>query len=322
MTTTEDLASLLSKINRLFGIEKVLSDRGKDLVDIYYAQSGPAYERLHSPRGAMHLAIMTKGTEFKPDGYRTQPRRVVGAARHVGAKKILELGCGKGFNVSIVARNLPEVAVIGTDLLPDHVEAARAGAARDCLANLTFEIASFEALPEDLSGVGVAFAVETLCYARDLHKVATGVARSLAPGGRFLIYDVHTMTPAESWSADMAKAVRLYEISMAVTEGFHAAGAWEAALQRAGLEVRRVIDHSAEVLPGLGHLQQVGLGVVDDWKKRTALKAAPRFLARNLISSLLGPLVYAVPQAGREGPLAYQLIVAEKPGRQGAPKPG
>ncbi len=313
VTTAAEMADRLQQVDRMFGIDKVLADRGKDLIEIYYEQSGPAYDRLLSASGAMHLALTMQGSEPRPEDYRAQPTRVVGMATNIGASRILELGCGKGFNATHVARALPDRAVLGTDLLPAHVETARRRAAQAGLSNLQFEIASFEDLPPHLTGFDLAFAVETLCYARDLDKVAQGLARALNPGGRVLIYDVHALTPPETWSAAMTQAVRLYETAMAVTRGFHAAGAWEAALERAGLAVRNVVDHSARVQPGLRQLESLGDRVVTDWKKRSAVTLAPRYMARNLIAALLGPHVYAVPEAGRDGPLAYQMIIAEKP---------
>lgn len=314
VTASDDLTGLLADIDRVFGIETVLSDYGKDLVEAYYAQSGPIYDRLHSVKGSMHMAITPPGAAFRPDDYRTHPRRAVAAAREVGAAKVLELGCGKGFNATVVARNLPGVAVLGTDLLPAHIARCRATAAEDGLANLTFEQADFQALPDHLTGFGVVYAFETLCYARDLDAVARGVARALTPGGQFLIYDVHKLRPLSECPAEMAQAVRLVEVATVLPQGFHPAGAWEAALTRAGLTIRTVTDHTPQVQPDQLHLQAMGLSLIGDWKRRLAVKAMPRYMARNLIAALLAPLIYAVPLNRHPGgPVAYQMILAEKP---------
>jgi arsenite methyltransferase len=140
------------------------------------------------------------------------------------------------------------------------------------------------------------------------------VARALAPGGRFLIYDVHAKTPLSACLPEEAMAVRLTETATVLPHGFLPLGAWEAALQRAGLNILKVVDFSAQVQPDQLRLQKVGLQVLADWKKRMALKVMPRYMARNLVAALLAPLIYHVPHKSHPGgPLVYQLIVAGKP---------
>lgn len=307
-----NLTGILAAIDRHFGIDRVLADEGKDLVDVYYDQSVAAYGVVHSREGGMHLNL-SPTWDFDPEGILTQPRRVVDLARAMGASRILELGSGLGFNAIHVAHALPGARVTGCDLRAAHVAAATAKARAAGLVNLDFREAAHEALPADLTGTDLGFAVETLCYVRDPEAVARGIARALAPGGRFQIYDVHRFEPPEHVRPDMATAVRLYEIAMAVTHGFHPAGRWEAAFAAAGLRVVEVTDHSEAALPGLWRLQSIGRHALADWKRRAALRLAPTYLARNLIAGLLGPLVYRVHARHREGPLVYQGILVEKP---------
>jgi SAM-dependent methyltransferase len=308
----DDLKALLQMIDKIFGIEAVLSDSGENLIKKYYDQSGPAYERAHSREGCMHLALNPDGV-FSPDGYRRQPRAIVREIRENGGSRVLELGCGKGFNSLIVARNLPEATVLGTDLLDDHVAKATAKAQAAGFANLGYEQASFEPLPERYRDMDVIFGVETLCYAQDLDAVARSVAAALRPGGRFVIFDVHSRLDPSEMTPDMAQATLLYAKSMVVSRGFIRAGAWEAALTRAGLTLTPTANLTRAAQPGLRRLQNMGLEMLGDWKKRLAIKALPKYLARNGISALLGPLVYHMPQAGLVGPLSYQRITATKP---------
>lgn len=310
---TRDLAGLLALVDKSFGIDKVLADKGRDLVAEYYAQSGPAYEAAHSKSGCMHLALNPDGV-FSPEGYRRQPRSIVKEMTEIGGARVLELGCGKGFNSLIVARRLPEASCIGTDLLEDHLVKARGLAAEAGVTNLRYEQASYQPLPDRFRDMDVIFGVETLCYATDLDAVAASVAAALRPGGRFVMFDVHAWDDADSLPPDLARATRLYETSMVVTRGFIRAGAWEAALERAGLVVDPTKDLSRAVQPGLKRLQAMGLRALGDWKKRMALKVMPQYMARNGISALLGPLVYRLPNRNHEAALCYQRISATKPG--------
>ncbi|NEY91336.1 methyltransferase domain-containing protein [Tabrizicola oligotrophica] len=308
----DDLKGLLELVDKTFGIDRVLADKGRDLIKEYYAQSGPAYEAAHSKAGCMHLALNPDG-EFSFDGYRRQPRSIVKEMTEIGGSRVLELGCGKGFNSLIVAQRLPEATCIGTDLLEDHLVKARELAREAGASNLSYDQASYEPLPDRFRDMDVIFAVETLCYAKDIDAVARAIAAALRPGGRFVMFDVHSWQDADSLPPDLSMATRLYETSMVVTRGFIRAGAWEAALQRAGLAVDETRDLSRAVQPGLRRLQGMGLGALGDWKKRLALKAMPQYMARNGISALLGPLVYRLPKRNREAALCYQRISATKP---------
>lgn len=307
-----DLKGLLEMVDKLYDIDRVLADKGRNLIKEYYSQSGPAYEATHSKSGCMHLALNPDG-EFSFEGFRRQPRSVVQEMKAIGGTRALELGCGKGFNSLIVAQRLPEASVVGTDLLEDHVVKARELAGAAGVANLTYEQASFEPVPDRFCDMDVVFAVETLCYAQDLDAVARSVAAALRPGGRFVMFDVHALADPDSLPQDQAIATRLYETSMVVTRGFIRAGAWEAALARAGLDVDPTKDMSRAIQPGLRRLQVMGLKALGDWKKRLALKTLPVYMARNGISALLGPLVYRLPQRNREAALCYQRISATRP---------
>ncbi len=311
-TDPTKLADLLKLVDRIFGIDRVLSDKGSDVIEAYYAQSGPAYEQIHSKQGCMHLALNDDGV-FAQKGYQTQPRAVMREARAMKAQKVLELGCGKGFNSLFVAKHLPEVQCTGTDLLETHLVKARDLAKEAGIANVHYEQASFEPLPDRLRGYDLAFGFETLCYAQNLDLVAASVAAALRPGGRFMMFDVHAWEDVDALPKQMATATRLYETSMAVTNGFIRTGAWEAALGRAGLLVDPTEDLAQDVQPGLARLQQMAIKALSDWKRRLAVKVMPKYLARNGISALLGPLVYRLDGQDTGGVLTYQKISATKP---------
>lgn len=307
-----DLKGLLELIDKSYGIDRVLADMGRDLVKDYYAQSGPAFEAANPKTGCMHMALVPEG-DFTPEGFRRQPRAMVQELKALNGRRALELGCGKGFNTLILAQRMPEAKVFGIDLFEPHLTKAREFARAAGAGNLTYEQASFEALPDHLRDMDLVFAVEALGYARDLDSVARAVAAALRPGGRFVMYDVQALQDLDSLPADLAVATRLYAISMAVTQGVIRAGDWEAALTRAGLVVEPTKDLSRAVQPGLKRLQGMGLKALGDWKKRLALKALPTYLGRNGIAALLGPMVYRLAQRNPEAALSYRKISATKP---------
>jgi arsenite methyltransferase len=310
--TQFDLKELLALVDKTFGIKKVMSDQGRDVIAKYYEQSGPAYERVHSKNGCMHLALNSDGV-FAARGYRVQPKSIIKELKAINGTRALEFGCGKGFNSLFIAQRMENVQCTGTDLLEDHIVRARGFAAEAGQSNVSYEQASFEPLPDRFRGYDVAFGFETLCYARDTDLVARSIAESLRPGGRFVIYDVHAWGKAETLSEDLALATRLYEIGMAVTNGFRQVGQWEASLAKAGLIVDPTEDLTLDVQPGLKRLQDVSLRALGDWKKRLAIKVMPPYMARNGISGLFGPLLYRIEGKPNPGVLAYPRVSATKP---------
>ncbi len=303
---------LLALVDKTFGIERILLDKGRDIIAKYYAQSGPAYEKIHSKQGCMHLALNSDGV-FSAQGYRTQPKAILQELKEMKATRALELGCGKGFNTLFVAQRFARGHCTATDLIEAHVAKARELAAEAGQANVTYEQASFEPLPDRYVGFDLVFAFETLCYAQDTDLVAQSIAASLRPGGRFVMYDVHAWENADELPKEMALITRLYEISMAVTHGFIRTGKWEASLERAGLVVDQTQDLAHDVQPGLKHLHDMGVKTLSDWKTRLAIKVMPPYMSRNAIAALFGPYVYRLAGQESRGVLTYQKITATKP---------
>ena len=310
--TTATVSEMLKLVDKAFGIDRVMKDWGREIIPEYYAQSGPAYERMHSTQGCMHGALNDDGV-FSYDGYLVQPRAVMAEVAALKGARVLELGCGKGFNSLFCAQHMDEVQFTGTDLLPAHVERARLFAQEAGRSNVSYEQASYEPLPDRFRDYDVAFAFETLCYAKDTDLVAASIAASLRPGGRFVMYDMHAFGNADDLPADLARATRLYEISVAITHGFLPAGQWEASLTKAGLIVDPVQDLTAQLLPGLYRQVEMGHRTLTSWKKRLAIKAMPPYMTRNAIAALFGPAICRLGREKDDGVLAYQKITATKP---------
>jgi len=226
---------------------------------------------------------------------------------------VLELGCGLGANTLHLAANHPGTDFVGIDLMAAHV--TRAAAKARTLPNATFHQANFETLPEDLGTFDVIFAVETLCYARALDRVAGGIARLLRPGGRLVIFDAHRRAGFEAASADVVTAARLYEVATAVTRGFHPEGSWDSQLSQAGLTVETSADITARTCQGLATLHHRSMKVFRDPKWRLALRVMPRYLARNVVAGLVGYHV-CLGDGPEPDPMAgavtYQKIVARR----------
>ena len=307
------LDAALAHVDRVFGIDRVLALEGAEIVARYYRQSGPGYRRVHSEAGAMHIALNSDG-RFDRAGYYAQTEEVARQIAATGARRVLELGSGVGFNSLHLAATHESATFTGLDLMPHHVRRSRR-AARS-LENLHFIEGSYAELPRGLEAQDVVFGVETLCYAQSPVTVAREVARALAPGGRFVMFDGFRCADFDCAPADVITAARLFEITTAVTAGFWRQCDWTAALERAGLRVLRADDLTADAIACMRRLQRPALRFFTDWRWQALRHMLPRYLALNAVAGLMGPYMIegADPAAGdTQGALLYGCILAEKP---------
>lgn len=307
------LDTALAHVDRVFGIDRVLALEGAEIVAPYYRQSGPGYRRVHSEAGAMHIALNPDG-RFDRSGYYAQTEEVARQIAATGARRVLELGSGTGFNSLHLAAAHGSVAFTGLDLMRHHVRRSRRAARNR--RNLTFIEGSYAALPPGLDGQDVVFGVETLCYAQSPDTVAREVARALAPGGRFVMFDGFRSADFDRAPADVITAARLFEITTAVTAGFWHRSDWTRALERAGLRVLRADDLTADAIACMRRLQRPALRFFADWRLRLMRHLLPRYLVLNAVAGLMGPYMIegAEPASGApRGALLYGSILAEKP---------
>ena len=308
------LSGALDLVDKAFGIDRVLANEGHDIIAPYYRQSVPGYRRVHSEAGCMHFAL-NPGGRFDPAGYYAQAAEVARLIGETRATRVLEMGCGLGFNTLHLAPRHPQVAFTGLDLLEDHVKGCTRAAAQAGLTNTQFRQGSHDAMPQDIGRFDVIFAVETLCYARDPASTAAQMAALLNPGGRVVIYDGFRHPDLDRAPPEMMTAARLFEVTTAVTNGFWTTRDWRHAFEATGMSAQER-DLAPEVLPGTHRLQKIATRVFTSWKYRLLRRFMPPLLVRNAVAGLMGPYVIqgADPAAGETRPgLSYAMISAQKP---------
>jgi SAM-dependent methyltransferase len=308
------LSDALAMIDRIFGVNRVLSGTGAVSVEQYYTDSERGYRWIHSADGCMHLA-MSVGTTLETEDFLAQATFIRDLIRETGATRVLELGSGQGFNLIHLARECPKVSFVGIDLFRRHVINSLKKATK--LRNVSFVQGSFEPIPAELGQFDIVFGIETLCYVRDKAIVARSIANALLPGGSHVVFDAVRALPIKRMRADLATAVRLYEVSTAVTQGFAHEEDWTEAYCKAGLATHRVEDLTRSVMLGVRRLHRYGNRYFSDPFIRMATQVFPATLRRNAIGALLGP--YLVEEARQSDAwtssptLRYVLRVASKP---------
>jgi ubiquinone/menaquinone biosynthesis C-methylase UbiE len=104
---------------------------------------------------------------------------------------VLDLGSGAGVDAFIAARAVgPDGRVIGVDMTPEMLDAARRSAEHMGVDNIEFREGLIERLPVDAESVDLVISNGVLNLMVDKHGAYKQVARALKPGGRFQIADI------------------------------------------------------------------------------------------------------------------------------------
>ncbi|MCE8015552.1 methyltransferase domain-containing protein [Halomonas sp. MCCC 1A17488] len=107
--------------------------------------------------------------------------------------RVLDCACGRGRALMAMAQRYPASRFVGYDLSQEAIDWARREADRAGLANLTFEVRDLSdfdetAEPEAFDLVTTFDGIHDQARPRSLLR---GIRRSLAPGGAYLVQDIH-----------------------------------------------------------------------------------------------------------------------------------
>jgi len=104
---------------------------------------------------------------------------------------VLDVGSGGGVDAIIAAKAVgPEGRVIGVDMTPEMIDAARRNSDRMSLSNVEFREGLIERLPVDAQTVDLVISNGVLNLMVDKHGAYRQLERVLKPGGRFQIADI------------------------------------------------------------------------------------------------------------------------------------
>lgn len=253
----EDLEKDLRALSRSFGVGAVDGDSLPlkiRSVPQYYTETASQYTVMLSPDGAVHFGLSRDGT-FQQDHFYEQPRFAESVIERAGARNVLELGSGKGFNSVYLARRHPEVRFTGVDLTPAHIRIATERARG--LDNLRFVEGNFhrlDGIPD--ASVDVAFDVEAGCYSDTPEKIVAlhqALRRVLKPGGRFVVWGYYRSRDHATRSRAQQRAVELVEQAWAL-ERFPPVDEWDRSAKAAGFSFESIEHQHREVMPSVRRL--------------------------------------------------------------------
>jgi SAM-dependent methyltransferase len=307
-----ELKGRLARLARVFGLDALRAQAmGREQIVEYYVHTHDAYRKYHSAEGAVHMALNPDG-RFDPAGYRTHLRLMerdwaaqAAAGRPVG--DVLELAFGQAYNLLDLAAAHPGTHFTGIDMTPVHVELSRQRIATAGLANVTLTLGDFHHLPYPDASFDHVFCIEAFCYAQDLPRALSEIARVLRPGGMLTLFDGYTPRATGTMQAHEALGVDLAARGMALNR-FQELDEMLATAAACGLALTRNDRLDREVRPSLARLERVTRFVLLwPWLGRRML--AKRHVSRggNVLS---GTLMRTLLDLGL---LTYRHLVWNKP---------
>lgn len=305
---TSQLPTILAKIRQVFDLEQLLQTPVSQTYTIdYYTKTNFFYRRFHSKQGAMHFPLYWNDAIKSHElGLQQQALLVKQQIEAIGARHIVELGSGQGYNSRLLANQKSSLQFTGIDLTPLHVQQANDKAA--ALPNLHFEQGNFEALSFASQSFDLAFGVETLCHAHDSRKVFAEAHRVLKSGSRLIVFDGFHVKKDRDMNAAEQQAVELLALAFAVQQ-FKELETWTQQAEAAHFKILTKTDFSQAILPNLTNLKG-GASRFFDYPKlikiATKIGLLPRVYAIHVIAGMLAAVLI------EEGVIGYFEVVLEK----------
>jgi arsenite methyltransferase len=165
-------------------------------------------------------------------------------ARLLPGETVLDLGSGAGNDAFVAAAAVgPQGKVIGVDMTPAMVSAARSHAERLGLAHVHFRLGEIEHLPVDSGSVDAVLSNCVVNLVPDKAAVFGEMFRVLKPGGRFSVSDI-------VFEGELPPRLRtIAEFYVGCVSGASSLGDYLAGLQAAGFEKVQTPELSEWPLP-------------------------------------------------------------------------
>jgi SAM-dependent methyltransferase len=183
----DNLAELAQLVSLLGQVESAI-------VDVFRRGGGvdySAFKRFHelmaeSSRTTLEATLLTRTLPLVP-----------GLVDRLGAGiDVLDVGCGEGVAIRMMARHFPRSRFVGIDLATEAIATAEAEGGRAGLSNARFlaqDAASFAA-PSSFDFITAFDAIHDQAAPR---RVLRGIHAALRPGGVFLMVDIAASTHLE-----------------------------------------------------------------------------------------------------------------------------
>ena len=124
---------------------------------------------------------------------------------------VLDLGCGRGWAMNLLAKAFPESRFAGYDFSREAIDLADRQAQRNNSDNVRFEVQDAAKL-NAVEAFDLIFTFDAIHDQAEPQKVLNNIHRALRPGGVYLMQDIHSSRDVEK-NVDNPMAPLLYTVS-------------------------------------------------------------------------------------------------------------
>ena len=230
--TGDDLVTDLERVQSVFR-EQSLCFQPKDTVAYYRHTTNRDYRWL---RWFVGHTVLTAPPPVGYHGLGTRQVMFIFAEMCVtGARRVLEIGCGRGYCTLLMASLAPNVQFDAIDLVEEHIQTAQSDARTARLRNTRFFVG--DGTVDNHGGTyDLIFGVESLCYVRSVPQFLRQVWQSLRPGGRLITVDGFRSPTFPLCTVAQRTAMRIAEQAFCIN-AMHSKAHWKRSATLAGLHV-------------------------------------------------------------------------------------
>lgn len=191
MLTEDGEGECLAHLAQYFGLMGGVEDR---IVDCFKKGGGvpyTAYPRFHEvmaadSRQSVVSALLDHILPLDPDLVKALEKGI----------RVLDVGCGRGYAVRLLAEAFPNSEFVGYDLSEEAIEYARESAAKEGLRNTTFDIRDLSNFHEDApeAAFDLVTAFDAIHDQARPDNVLQGIRRTVKDDGVFLMQDIGAAT--------------------------------------------------------------------------------------------------------------------------------
>ncbi len=305
-----ELKTYLDKTDAIIGkdwLQNATSEPSE--IASYYTKLRKFYHKMHSEEGAMHFPIKPLEGGSHAEGLMFHVNDLDNIIKKNNYKRVMEFGCGVGFNIINLARMNPEVEFIGYDLTLNNLIKAKQKARERRLENVLFRKGNFDTMQSsDFKKQDMIFAIEALCHSKDLDAVIRKSHEILNPNGRMVIFDGYGTQKSRSADDNTLKAADYF------SKGFFLPNPQYldetlSSTRATGFESVLVKDYTQNILSNFVRFED-GVKLIFRFPRLTRLLIKFRILPievfRHGLAGLYGPFLLKYEYAG------YFKIVATK----------
>jgi 2-polyprenyl-3-methyl-5-hydroxy-6-metoxy-1,4-benzoquinol methylase len=313
ITLAQDLRSVKRALGNAYDefVAKRFS-RG-DVRNYYTYTTDRDYWLLEKFVGPGLHSCMTAPHPIKKQGGGTrQPAFIFSEVRAVNAKRVLEVGCGRGHCSLFLAGVAQDVEFEGFDLVPRHVSVAQSDAATAGFKNVSFAVVDVTKMIATASKTyDLIFGCESLCHMDDelaVEEFLQSATPLLRAGGRFVIIDGFRTSVFDELTSNQRDAMLLAESGFRI-RAMPSKELWKRRCQAHGFGLVRDIDMTQEVLPfwTLGW-RVARVILLFPFLVRLLLRSSPQ--RKETVANFLSVTMTA--HAMRAGSAEYGMLVFEK----------